>query len=103
MIEKVKAFIDQLPEPVIGGSYMLGGLVLFLHTIGAIDASFLIVLVSLWIMSYGFVLLHGPAKLRQIIDYFQNKDDNNPAMSDTSTHEPKQEEKKNRHDDDDLL
>ncbi len=96
MIEKIKAFIDQLPEPVIGGSYMLGGLILFLHTIGAIEASFLITLVALGVMAYGFVLLHGPTKLRQIISYFQNKGDNNPVASDTSSYKPKQEEKKDR-------
>lgn len=104
MIEKIKIFIDQLPEPVIGGSYMLGGLVLFLHTIGAIEASFLVVLASLAIMSYGFVLLHGPTKLRQVINYFQNKKDNNSTMSNSSIYEPKDKENKDRHDDnDDLL
>lgn len=63
--------LQSMPDHIAGLLLLGFGGFVFLDSWGVIQAGFLIQIAALVAMWYGFVLLHGPKRLRNLLDKMQ--------------------------------
>jgi hypothetical protein len=67
----MKNFTSNLPEPFLGLIYILFSIVILLDAIGAIHATLLVVVGACLGWWYGFLLIQGPKKIRNLLGRIQ--------------------------------
>ena len=64
--------LQTIPDNIMGFVLLGFGLFIFLDTWGVIQAGFLIQIGAVIAMWYGFTLLHGPRRMRALLEKFSH-------------------------------